>query len=229
MSAPRDSNSDDDDIAAIVNLNNEFFYMHFFDESDTDSDDDADLMVAVATVLNEYNEAYMTQWRGSVKGRAANLDRNRENCHVQLYTDYFHPETALYRNYFRCRFWMSRKLFGRIIEGVRLHGPYFRCKPDATGKLGFSSYQKCSAAIWMLAYGVDGDLVDEYMRMSESTCIDAMYNFCRAIIVVFGEMYLREPNLEDTQRLLSINEKRRFPSMLESIDCMHREWKNCTT
>jgi hypothetical protein len=81
----------------------------------------------------------------------------------------------------------------------------------------------------MLAYGVDGDLVDEYMRMSESTCIDAMYNFCRAIIAVFGEMYLREPNLEDTQHLLSINEKRRFPSMLESIDCMHREWKNCTT
>jgi hypothetical protein len=35
-----------------------------------------------------------------VKGRAANLDRNRENGHVHLYADYFHPETALYRNYF---------------------------------------------------------------------------------------------------------------------------------
>jgi hypothetical protein len=42
---------------------------------------------------------------------------------------------------------MSRKLFGRIIEGVRLHDPYFKCKPDGTGKLGFSSYQKCLAAI----------------------------------------------------------------------------------
>jgi hypothetical protein len=73
---------------------------------------------------------------------------------------------------------MSRKLFGRIIEGVRPHDPYFRCKPDATGKLGFSSYQKCSAAIRMLTYEVVGDLVDAYMRMSESTCIDAMYNFC---------------------------------------------------
>jgi hypothetical protein len=41
----------------------------------------------------------------------------------------------------------------------------------------------------MLAYGVAGDLVDEYMRMSESTCIEAMYNFCRAIISVFGEVY----------------------------------------
>jgi hypothetical protein len=122
---------------------------------------------------------------------------------------------------------MSRKLFGRIIEGVRLHDPYFRCKPDVTSKLGSSSYQKCSAAIRMLAYIVAGDLVDEYMRMSESTCIEAMYNFCRAIISVFGEVYLREPNLEDTQRLLSINEKRGFPNMLESIDYMHWEWKNC--
>jgi hypothetical protein len=57
MSAPRDSSSDDDDIAAIANLNNECFYAHFFDESDTDSDNDADLMVAMATVLNEANEA----------------------------------------------------------------------------------------------------------------------------------------------------------------------------
>jgi hypothetical protein len=59
MSASRDSSSDKDDIAAIVNLNNEFFYTHFFDKSETDSNDDADLMVAVATVLNEANEAYM--------------------------------------------------------------------------------------------------------------------------------------------------------------------------
>jgi hypothetical protein len=73
----------------------------------------------------------------------------------------------------------------------------------------------------MLDYGVVGDFVDEYMRMSESTCIEAIYNFCRAIIAVFDEVYLRELNLEDTQQLLSINEKRGFPGTLGSIDCMH--------
>jgi hypothetical protein len=82
MSALRDSSSDDDDIAAIVNLNNEFFYTHYFDESGTDSDNDADLMVAVASVLREENEAYLLQWRGFVPERVANLDRNWEAGHV---------------------------------------------------------------------------------------------------------------------------------------------------
>ena len=39
----------------------------------------------------------------------------------------------------------------------------------------FSSYEKCTATIRMLAYGVDGDLVDEYMHMSEPRCLRAMY------------------------------------------------------
>jgi hypothetical protein len=103
---------------------------------------------------------------------------------MQLYNDYFHQEAVLYRNYYRCRFRMSRKLFGIIIEGVRYHDPFFRCKPDATGKIGFSSYKKCSAAIRMLAYGVVG----EYMCMSESTCVDSMYKFFRAVVEVFDNV-----------------------------------------
>jgi hypothetical protein len=60
----------------------------------------------------------------------------------------------------------------------------------------------------MLAYGVAGNLIDEYLRMSESTCLESMYKFCKAVIAVFGTVYLREPTVEDTARLLSINEER---------------------
>jgi hypothetical protein len=70
-------------------------------------------------------------------------------------------------------------------------------------------------------HGVPGDYIDDYIRMSESTCHEAMYRFCEAVIAVFGEYYLREPNTDDTAHFLSINESRRFPGMLGSIDCMY--------
>jgi hypothetical protein len=45
--------------------------------------------------------------------------------------------------------------------------------------------------------------------MTESTCLESMYRFCRAVVRVFAEVYLRQPNVVDTVRLLSIS------------DCMH--------
>ncbi|KAK1649259.1 hypothetical protein QYE76_067064 [Lolium multiflorum] len=133
--------------------------------------------------------------------------------------DYFHHTDPVYR--------MSTDLFMVILRGVRNYDPYFQCRPDATGALDFTSYQKCSAAIRMLSYGMAVDIFDEYLRMGENTCIESIYRFCRAVIIVFREHYCREPTVEDTRRLLSINESRGFLGMIGSIDCMHWEWKNC--
>jgi hypothetical protein len=73
----------------------------------------------------------------------------------------------------------------------------------------------------MLSYGITADISDEYLRMGESTYLDVMYWFCRAVIAVFGEYYLTEPTVEDTRRLLSINESRGFPGMIDNIDYVH--------
>jgi hypothetical protein len=71
------------------------------------------------------------------------------------------------------------------MHGVTCYDDYFNLKVGATSKLGFTSCQKCTAAIRMLAYGVAGDLLDEYIRMSESGCHEAMYMFCGAMVAFF--------------------------------------------
>ncbi|XP_073363404.1 uncharacterized protein [Aegilops tauschii subsp. strangulata] len=115
----------------------------------------------------------------------------------------------------------SLTIFATVFKYARLastsYDDYFILKKDVTGMIGFSGYQKCTAAhSW-----------DEYLRMSESTCGDAMIMFAIVMVEVFGPQYLREPTVEDTERLLAISEARGWPSLLGSLYCMHSKWKNC--
>ncbi|KAK1664178.1 hypothetical protein QYE76_052337 [Lolium multiflorum] len=199
---------------------------------DSSSDEESDqstqtLATTAASMIHEFTSNPGPVHRGSVKGRSKNLPRNRVEGQLRLHKDYFHLTNPVFsENLFRRRYRMSRDLFLVILRGVRNYDPYFQCRPDATGAIGFTSYQKCSPSIRMLSYGMVADIFDEYLRMGESTCLEAMYMVCRAVIAVFGHHYCREPNVEDTRQLLSINESRWFPGMIASINCMHWEKKN---
>ncbi|KAE9081343.1 hypothetical protein PF007_g22700 [Phytophthora fragariae] len=124
---------------------------------------------------------------------------------------------------------MRRALFLRIVNAIEGHDSYFQQRADATGKLGLSALQKCTAAIRQLAYGMPADAVDEYVRIAESNAIKSLLRFCSAVIEVFGDEYLRAPNEEDVQRLLAMHGERGFVGMLGSSDCMHWAWQNCPT
>ncbi|AAF97981.1 F21J9.3 [Arabidopsis thaliana] len=130
---------------------------------------------------------------------------------------------------FRRRFRMSRSLFLRIYDAIQRHDNYFVQRRDRVGKLGLSGLQKMTAAFRMLAYGVPADSTDEYIKIGESTALESLKRFCRAIVEVFACRYLRSPDANDVARLLHIGESRGFPRMLGSLDCMHWKWKNCPT
>ncbi|XP_024177898.1 uncharacterized protein LOC112183795 [Rosa chinensis] len=164
--------------------------------------------------------------RGSIKGRIV-VPRYITKGHENLYRDYFADPPIFSDNVFRRRFRMRRHVFLRIQNAVLLCDPYFLQKRNAAGAIGLSSYQKITAALRMLAYGVPADYVDEYVRIGESTALKSLKRFVNAVVVMFGDEYLRPPNSNDIARLLSIGEKRGFPGMLGSIDCMHWRWKNC--
>ncbi|KAL6208775.1 hypothetical protein ACLB2K_019720 [Fragaria x ananassa] len=69
---------------------------------------------------------------------------------------------------------MHHPLFLRILTGVEAHDSYFVQKKDSAGRVGLSSLQKVIAAMHMLAYEVVADVMDDYLRIGESTAIEAM-------------------------------------------------------
>lgn len=52
----------------------------------------------------------------------------------------------------------------------------------------------------MLASGTVANVVGEMIRMGESTCVDAIVRFARAMVKVFGVRYLRENQLCKIQK-----------------------------
>jgi hypothetical protein len=165
---------------------------------------------------------------GSVVGRKY-VERHRASRHQLLFKAYF-SETPMYGDrYFRRRFRMSRPLFLRILDDVQSHDDFFLQKRDAAKKLGLSPLQKVTAAIRQLAYGNASDSLDEYLQIGESTAFKCLKHFCEAVVEIYGEECLRNPNEEDVKRLFAIGEQRGFPGLLGSIDCMHWTWEKCPT
>ncbi|KAL8479677.1 hypothetical protein ACS0TY_026554 [Phlomoides rotata] len=107
--------------------------------------------------------------------------------------------------HFRRRFQMSRMLFVRIAEAVTEHDRYFVQRRNAAGTLRLSTLQKVTAALRILAYGCPVDAIDEYIRIGESTTLECVKRFWRAVVEIFGEQYLRTPTLDDVARLLVSN------------------------
>ncbi|XP_024314136.1 uncharacterized protein LOC100829059 [Brachypodium distachyon] len=116
------------------------------------------------------------------------------------------------------RLLMSRKLFLKIAKYLQEYDNYFKLKRDTVGTLSFTSIQKCTVSLRLLAYGIPADTQDDYLRMAESTAIDCMYRFCRAIVAVFGEQYLRTPTAEDTARIMAQNAERGFPGTAPAVN-----------
>ncbi|XP_045087311.1 uncharacterized protein [Aegilops tauschii subsp. strangulata] len=107
--------------------------------------------------------------------------------------------------------------------GVEARDDYCKLIRDCCGQLSFCAKQKCTAALRMLALGTAAYAVDEMVRMGESTCLETTVKFVCAVVQVFDKVSERA----NAENLLVIEEARGFSGMVESIDCIHWQWKNC--
>ena len=78
------------------------------------------------------------------------------------------------------------------MNAVEAHDDYFVQKRNAAGVLGLSCFQKVTAALRMLTYGVPADATDEYVRIGESTALESLRRFIAAVVEIFEEEYLRQ-------------------------------------
>jgi hypothetical protein len=163
----------------------------WWDEEEESDDDDFFVVAAVLEGLKK--KKMQKKFYGSLPGRH-NVPRNILGGHYRIHVDYFSDIPVYNEKHFRRRFQMSNALFLRIVAAIELHDDYFRQKTDARGVLDASPIQKAVGAFRMLAYGVSADFLDDYVRLRESTIIESLKNFVKAIVDIFGDEYLRAPN-----------------------------------
>ena len=163
-----------------------------------------------------------------------------------FFEDYSGNSPVYDAKHFRRTFRMPRDLFDEILERVTAHDRYFVQKRDAckvkpknsrsltSTKIfshyqvpGFSPLQKVVSAVRMLTSGVYAHELDDKFRLGESTCLENLQRFCQALIALYGDEFLRSPNIMDLHRLLDENNEAGWPGCIGSIDCMHIRWKNC--
>ena len=72
----------------------------------------------------------------------------------------------------------------------------------------------------MLEYA-QADATDEYIKIGESTAVESCKRFCRVVVELFAEHYLRSPTSNDVARLLHVGKNCGILGILGSLDCMH--------
>ena len=194
------------------------------DDSDMDEllqDDDADMMILILAMKElEDRTALLDRRIWSKMGRMC-IPRNRGLGHAQLMQDYFAEVPTYPPRLFRRRYRMRRSLFKKIVRDCEANSTYFKQRRNVAGTLGFSSWQKISAAMQVITYAIPADYTDEYLRIGRDTTTESVRRFAKMIIRLYGEEYLRAPNEDDIKRLMEMNERRGWPRMLGSLECMH--------
>ncbi|CDF41420.1 unnamed protein product [Chondrus crispus] len=189
---------------------------------DDDSEDD-EMVVAAVSFLSASSRGIglPPRWhRGSTHGRRVNKRLGFDWGAERIVDDYFAEGCVYSIDDSERRFRVPRQVFERVrsaLEGSSVFGR----RVDALGVPGIHPLQRIVAAMRMLSTGVDGDVVDEYCRVSETSALISLKEFSKSVVAAFGGEYLSAPTESDLRRIMAINAARGFPGCIGSIDCQH--------
>ena len=106
-----------------------------------------------------------------------------------------------------------------MVEGLEARDSYFRLNTDYCRQLPFYLKQKCTTALRIFTLGITADVVGEMVQMGESICLKTTVRL--SLTMMFGTEYMRDPNVQDTKRLMSIGAATSFSvCLLQLIACI---------
>ncbi|XP_076902323.1 uncharacterized protein LOC143557038 [Bidens hawaiensis] len=155
------------------------------DISNSDSENEAifsAVVEAARLVVQNYESSQPLE-------RRPHLQRDRVGAHDRLMKDYFSLNATFDSERFRHHFRMSRQLFLRILGDLESVYAFFQQRADARGKPGYSTMQKCTAAIRQLAYRTASDAMEEYLQMSATVAREALHTFCECILQLYHKIF----------------------------------------
>ena len=118
----------------------------------------------------------------------------------RLIDDYFAIQPTYDEQMFRRRFQMRKHIFLRIVGDLSSIDNYFTQRVDATNREGISPLAKCTNAMRMLAYCAAADVIDEYIKIGGTTALECVRHFCKGIIRLYEQEYLRAQTQDDLQK-----------------------------
>jgi hypothetical protein len=157
----------------------EEFMLKYSSSSDDNSyledilvDDNVEQAMVIIVVKNLHDRLQMKMRRGSVVDHLF-IPENRALGHESLIQDYISKVPTYPPSLFCRRFRMRRQLFFKIVRACEANCRYFTCRGNVGDTLGFSAFQKISAAMHVIAYGIPVDYTDAYLRIGEDTTIQS--------------------------------------------------------
>lgn len=147
-------------------------FIGFSSLSSSSNNDDDEQIIVLVTLYDTNNaarleilrkEAKQSNKHGSFVPRRKYYHCKRKRSHDQLFTNYFAANPIYLPPIFRRHFGMNRPLFLHILNAIGVHNPYFVQKIDACNFIKFSTLQKMTTAMKMLAYGTSADALNKYL------------------------------------------------------------------
>lgn len=115
-------------------------------------------------------------WGGSRPDRLPNIEQEWELGALKLFNNCSSANATYPECIFKRRFWPSQSFSERVRHSWEASYLSFQHHWDES--IRWNAYQNCTTVVSMIAYGISGNILDEYLPTADCTAVKCSKLFC---------------------------------------------------